>query len=259
MKRLFSLTVFCFFLNFVLSFGADFRVDNELLVEGATPKIASTMFVMNDDFISLIGENGEITFFNADRQVFTLLDPMLRIQTQIDAAETKKKIELIRQHRPEIAANTFNAFAVKPSFQMEFEEASGILVLQSPWIDYTLTTNVLTNHETAKQYFDVCDWLCYLNFRIDPHSTAMLIRLEVNRILRKTNRFASHISVTAFPKGKTPIAKSEKKQSTHKIVLRLDSADQKKIDQAKEFQRTFTMIPLSDYQKKAAEKNEKKK
>jgi hypothetical protein len=242
------------------SIAVEFRIDNEIQVEGSPEKITSTTFLLNGNFISLIGDNGEITFFDSDRQIFTLLDPVLRVQTQLDAAETKKKVELLRQQvmtSPGLDPNTFNAFAVKPVFQPEYEETSGTLALQSPWIDYLLVTHVLTNPETAKQYFDSCDWWCYLHLRLDPRSTTMLIRLEVNRILREQNRFATRISVSVFPKGKIPIAKPDKAQSSHKIIVRLDHTDQQRIDQAKEFRRTFAIIPFDDYQKKVAEKKKK--
>jgi hypothetical protein len=85
----------------------------------------------------------------------------------------------------------------------------------------------------------------------------MLVRLEVNRILREKNRFASRIAVSVFPKGKVPIAKPDKAQSSHKIILRLDHTDTKRIDQAKEFRRTFTMISFDEYQMKVAEKKKK--
>ncbi|MDR0704557.1 MAG: hypothetical protein LBF88_06160 [Planctomycetaceae bacterium] len=242
------------------SIAAEFRIDNEIQVEGASEKMTSTTLLLNGNFISLIGENGEITFFDADRQIFTLLDPVLRVQTQLDGAETKKKVELMRQQvmtSPGLDPNTFNAFAVKPVFQPEYEETSGTLALQSPWIDYLLVTHVLTDPETSKQYFDSCDWLCYLHLRLDPRSTTMLVRLEVNRMLREQNRFASRISVSVFPKGKIPIAKPDKAQSSHKIVVRLDHADWQRIDQAKEFRRTFAIISFDEYQKKVADKKKK--
>jgi hypothetical protein len=247
--------LFFLFLGISFSGAAEFRIDNEMQVEGSAKKATSTIFLLNDNFISLIGENGEITFFDSDRQIFTLLDPVLRIQTQLDAAETKRKVERLRQQvmtSPGLDPNTFNAFAVKPVFQPEFEETSGTLALQSPWMDYLLVTHVLTDPETTKQYFDFCDWVCYLHLRIDPRSTTMLARLEVNRILREKNRFASRISVSVFPKGKTPIAKPDKAQSSHKMILRLDHTDTKRIDQAKEFRRTFQMMAFDEYQKLVA-------
>ncbi|MDR1271078.1 MAG: hypothetical protein LBK82_16310 [Planctomycetaceae bacterium] len=237
---------------------AEFRIDNEIQVEGSPEKITSTIFLLNGNFISLIGENGEITFFDSDKQIFRLLDPVLRIQTQLDAAETKKRVELLRQQvmtSPDLDPNTFNAFAVKPVFQSsEYEDVSGTLALQSSWVDYLFVTHILNDSEIVKQYFDSCDWVCYLHLRIDPRLTTMLVRLEVNRILREKNRFASRISVSVFPKGKVPMAKPDKAQSSHKIILRLDHTDTKRIDQAKEFQRTFTMISFDEYQKKVAEK-----
>jgi hypothetical protein len=265
--KLFNLFIFfnvLYFLTFFSGVGnsvaVEFRIDNEIQVEGSPEKIMSTTFLLNSNFISLIGESGEITFFDADRQIFTLLDPVLRVQTQLDATETKKKVELSRQQvmtSPGLDPNTFNAFAVKPVFQSEYEETSGTLALQSPWIDYLLITNVLTDPEIAKQYFDSCDWLCYLHLRLDPRTTTLLVRLEVNRILREQNRFASRLSVSVFPKGKTPLAKPDKAQSSHKIIVRLDHTDQQRIDWAKEFRRTFAMIPFNEYQKKVADKKKK--
>jgi hypothetical protein len=266
MKQFVLFAIFFFLFCGILCSGvsdsgaAEFRVDNEIQVEGSPEKITSTIFLLNGNFISLIDENGEITFFDSDRQIFTLLDPVLRIQTQLDAAETKKRVELLRQQvmtSPDLDPNTFNAFAVKPVFQSEYEEVSGTLALQSPWIDYLLVTHILADSEIVKQYFDSCDWVCYLHLRIDPRLTTMLVRLEINRILREKNRFASRISVSVFPKGKVPIAKPDKAQSSHKIILRLDHTDTKRIEQAKEFRRTFTMILFDEYQKKVAEKKKK--
>jgi hypothetical protein len=266
MKSFILFIVFSFLSFGIIVFGignciaVDFRIDNEMQIEGSPEKIISTTFLLNSNFISLIGENGEITIFDSDEQIFTLLDPVLRIQTRLDAAETKKKVELLRQqviNRPELDANTFTAFAVKPVFQPEYDATSGTLALQSSWIDYLLVTHVLTDPEIAKQYFDLCDWLCYLHLRLDPRSTTMLVRLEVNRILREQNRFASRISVSVFPKGKIPITKPDKAQSSHKIVVRLDQSDWQRIDQSKEFRRTFAIIPFDEYQKKVAEKKKK--
>jgi hypothetical protein len=237
-------------------FAAELRIDNE--VQNDLQSVKSSAYLLSGNFYSMIGENGEITFFDVQRQTFTLLDPALRIQTQIDAAETKKKVEALRQEildkpHPEKFLN----FAVKPVFTTEFDTASGTLALQSRWIDYELKTIPLPDAESAKLYFDFCDWTCYLNLRINPRSTTMLVRLEVNRILEAQKRFAAGVTVSLFSDGKSVLASPTTIRSSHQLVNRLGDADRKRLNQADEFRRTFQMVPFEEYQRKVVEKTAK--
>lgn len=250
----------CLLLSIFISSGsflaaADFRVDNELRVGSRKEAIKSTTyFVGKGDFFSQIGENGEMTFFEAEKAVFTLLDPRLRLQTHLAADEMKKKVELWRQKNRE-SQTPLVAFVAKPAFQKEFSSESGMLALQSPWFQYRLNTEPFFDQETGNRYLDFCDWSCLLNFRIDGHTSPVpLARLEVNRVLRESKLFPKSISVSYFPKGNQGLfPREEKAESTHRIVMRLDEADNRKIEKAREFMRNFISVPFAEYQKKAGE------
>jgi len=229
---------------------AEFRIDSN--VQG----VKSTAFLLESKFYSMIGENGEIVEFDVETKMFTLIDPALRIQTQIDAEDTRRKVEQLRQqilNSPNAKTDSFRYFAFKPVFMSEFNAASGTLALQSNWIDYEIKTIPFTD-PLAGKYYDFCDWVCYLNFRLNPGSSQMLIRLEVNRLLREGQRFAVNVSESLYINGKQGFAKPDKVSSSHEIVRRLADADRRRIEQAQEFKRTLPHVPFDEYQKRFAEK-----
>jgi len=229
-----------------------FRVESDLRVGNAAP-IRSTILFDGTAFYSFIGANGEITRFDPARDVFTLLDPALRIQTHLAASDTQR---LVNAQKLQLAThpNGFFAFAAKPVFTMEFNEAAGLMVLQSPWIDYSLTTKTFPDAHAAAPYFDFCDWSCYLNQRINPKQLTPLIRLEVNRILRESNRFPENVKISVFPKGKKFLTKEETFQISYQFSRHLTDVDRQRITSALESMRNYPVVPFADYQAKVAEK-----
>ena len=244
----------CFFVGLAgcflsLTVAAEFRIDND--VQG----VKSSAFLLEGKFYSMIGDNGEIVEFDANTRTFTLIDPALRIQTQIDAEETRRKVEQLRQqvlNDPSTKTDSFRYFAFKPTFVSEFDTTSGKLALQSHWVDYDIKTIPFTDPSSGA-YYDFCDWVCYLNFRINPLSPQMLIRLEVNRLLRKEQRFAVNVAETLYPSGKQWLARPNRISSSREIVRRLGDTDRKRIEQAQEFKRTLPLVPFDEYQRRIAE------
>ena len=229
----------------------EFRIDNN--VQG----VKSTAFLLDGKFYSMIADNGEMVEFDAKTKTFTLMDPALRVQTQIDAEETRKKIGQLRElvlNDPNTKTDSFRYFTFKPKFDLEFDAASGMFALQSNWIDYEIKTIPFTD-PTATMYHDFCDWVCYLNLRLNPRSAQMLIRLEVNRLLREKQRFAVNVSESIYVGGKQGLVKPpDQVSSSHEIVRRLSDADRKRIEQVQEFKQTFRQVPIDEYQKHFAEK-----
>ncbi len=252
--RLFFLVLF---LLAIPVFGQDFRVDNEIHVAGQAAGseggVKSVTYFHGDDFLSLIGESGEITFFDAERKTFVLLDPVLRIQTQLSAERSREEADQQRRQKQRHEIPYF-AFVARPKFTMEFDETSGKLALQSPWFDYLISTSPMPDADVARRYLDHCDWSCYLNHRIN-RSLTPLVRLEVDRILREKKLFPHDIAFSYFPKGKGFLAKEEKVRSTHQLIRRLDDRDKQRVDQAREYRRVFLAIPFEEYQEKVAQKN----
>ena len=232
-----------------------FRVENDLRLGNDAPTRSTTLFD-GAVFYSFIGANGEITRFDPAKDMFTLIDPALRIQTHIVASETKRIVEAQRRAL-KVSNNEFLAFAAKPVFTMEFDEVGGLMALQSHWVDYSLTTKAFPDAETARPYFDFCDWACYLSRRINPGQLTQLIRLEVNQILREKNRFPEHIKVSVFPRGKKILGQKTTFQTSHEFTRRLNDQDRQRIDRALESMRTFPVVPFSEYQAKVIEKIER--
>ena len=229
---------------------AEFRIDND--VQG----IKSTAFLLEGKFYSMIGDKGEIVEFDTEKKMFTLIDPDLRIQTQIDAEETRKKIEQLREqvlNNPNAKTDSFRYFAFKPKFTSEFEPVSGTLALQSNWIDYEIKAIPFTD-ASAAMYYDFCDWVCYLNLRLNPRSSQMLTRLEVNRLLRIGQKFAVNVSESIYTNGKQGLVKPDRASSSHDLIRRLGDTDRKRIEQVQEYKRTFPQVSFEEYQKRFAEK-----
>jgi hypothetical protein len=225
---------------------AEYRIDNE--VGG----VKSTVYLLETQFVSIIGTNGEIAVFDAPQKTFTLLHPPLRLQTTLDAVKMKEQNtalcqRVLKSNSPK--TNSFLYFAVQPKFDVKKDDAAGIITLQSHWIDYELTTVPLPD-DSAGMYYDFCDWMCYLNMRLNPYSTMMLPRLAVNQILRQEHRFALSVSTALYSKGKTAFSQADVTKSTHQFSRRLSDEDRKRLEQVNEYRRTFPSVPLEEYQKK---------
>jgi len=237
-------------LTLTLTGAAEYRIDS--MVQG----VRSTAFLLEGRFYSMIGENGEIVEFDAEKKMFTLIDPALRIQTQLDAEEIRRRVQQMQQqllHAPNPPVDSFGFFAFRPTFVSEFDAMSGKLALQSNWIDYEIQTVPFAD-PMSERYYDFCDWVCYLNFRLNPRSPQMLVRLEVNRHLRERQRFAVSVSESLYARGKLALARPDRASSSHDLARRLGDADRRRIEQAEEFKRIFPQVPFEEYQRRFAEK-----
>lgn len=235
----------------VQSADLEFRVDGEVRIGDKTSAVKNTVYFLNrNEFISLIDKNGEITHYKKDgeTEIFTLIAPDMRIRTQLDAKRVKTDVDNERK-RHASHSDPFFAFVAKPTFQSEFDPASGDLSLQSPWFDYTIKTEIFPNKGIMEYYMNFCDLSCYLNFQLN-RLPSYLVRLEVNRLLRENNRFPKMIEMSFFPKGKGLFQKDEKARSSHVIITRLDESDRKRIQEVFEFMRQFPVVRFEDYQKR---------
>lgn len=239
------------------AFDKAFRVDSAVQGAGRSPTVKSSAFFLQDgSFISSMENNGEIICYDAkpESEKFVLLDPALRIQTHLDVGQTKENVRRL-QERNKDHTEPFFAFVAQPNFQKEADATSGNISLQSPWFDYRLETESLTDQIVLTRYYDFCDLFCYLNYRLNPTSPVPVVRLAVNQLLRNENRFPKAIDMSFHPKGKGFFQREDKMKSSHKIISRLDESDLKKIGQIGEYRRIFNVVPFDEYQKKVAGKS----
>ena len=214
--------------------------------------VHTTLF-LRDSFYDFVGENGEIVFFDSAKDVLTLLDPELKLQTQLVPTEMKKRFDETVAEYAKVPEDG-KRFLGKPSFQEEWEPTSGQLTLQSYWIDYTIKTHPFPAAGMSEQFFSFSDWICFLLFRTNPDIGTPYTRVEVNRILREKDRFPRTISVSIYPKGKRLMAQEDRFSTVSQISQTLTASDRKRIEQATGFMRRFTVVPFDEYQKKIATK-----
>jgi len=246
-------TFFVFFLPVLCGAAESFRVENELTVQQTGEKVKTTTLFTEGLVYDLIGDNGETTIFDKASDTFTLLDPTLRIQTKVIASELKEAVLKRREAMRLESQSPFFAFALFPKFKETYEEESGLVQFQSSWFVYNVETIPFPNDALRQRYYDFCDWYCYLNLRVNPDSTTLFARMEVNRFLREQKRFPQKIQVDVHKKGNFGIAgiiaNPDVYIGTHKLGIRLIPRDEQRLKRIDEHRKTFQTVSFEEYLK----------
>ncbi|MGL6225706.1 MAG: hypothetical protein ACRC10_03660 [Thermoguttaceae bacterium] len=239
-----------------------FRVDNEVRREGGTSfSNKTTTYFYEGVVYDVLAGNREITVFDEKSNSFSLLDPVLRLQTCLSASEIKTEVAQVQREMKK-HANPFIAFAVDPKFEEKIDETTGVIQCLSPWIEYTINTKPLTDTGIGTTYFDFCNWICYFNLRVNPSAATSFARMQVNRLLQEKGRFPEQIKVNVYPKGHTGAAGIANTPdvyiSTHHLVLRLVPADEQRIAEIRGYLDTFRKVSLSEYQQEVRKNQQTK-
>ncbi|MDO5552337.1 MAG: hypothetical protein Q4G68_01120 [Planctomycetia bacterium] len=195
-----------------------------------------------------IGDYGEIIIYRPEQQIFTLLDPLHRLQTELSCSEIDSFLANIRD-RLLAKKDKFQAFVLNPSFDISASEDESELILQSKWLEYTLKTKLFEEEQLSQAYFLFSNAYCKLNIYLNPGSTTPFARMEVNRILEERSRFPDEFHLTIWPKGKWFLGRTIKIESRHTLVRRLSERDEGRLVRALHFSRQFPKVSFTDYQK----------
>ena len=231
----------------------NFRVENELAVQQTGEKVKTTTLFVDGLVYDQIGEQGETTIFDKTADTFTLLEPVLRIQTQMSASELKEAVLQRRNRMRQETPPSFFEFALFPKFEEIYEAESGFARFQSPWIVYKVDTIPLHDDALLERYYDFCDWYCFLNLRVNPDSMTLFARMEVNRFLRERKRFPQKIQVDIHKKGNFGIAGIVENPDvyigTHKLGARLIPGDQQRLQRIDAQRETFRTVSFEEYRR----------
>lgn len=206
------------------------------------------------DFIEDAGQ-GEITIFDADNDLFILLDPSCRIQARFQASKLKERFGQLRTELSQ-SPSPFLTFAAKARFEESVDDVSGAMRFQSPWIDYALETRTPERPELVDLYFDYCDRIACLNCRINPGDFIPFIRTELNDSLRRHRRLPTRIVRTVYPDGKKLLAKSAKVESNHVYSVRISEYDSRQIAEARAASQKFRLVSFAEYQDEVLKKHQ---
>ena len=249
--RLVRFFAFIFSLPVVCAAAESFRVENELTVRQTGEKVKTITLFTGGLVYDTIGDHGETTIFDKAADTFTLLEPAFRIQTQVEASELKNTVLQRREKMRSESQPPFFAFALFPKFEETYEAESGLVRFQSPWMDYRIETIPFSDDVFRERYYDFCDWYCFLNLRVNPDSTTLFARMEVNRFLRERKRFPQTIQVDVYKKGNFGIAGIVENPDvyigTHKPGIRLIPNDEQRLKRINEQRQTFRTVSFEEY------------
>ena len=231
----------------------NFRVENELTVLQTGEKVKTTTLFAGELVYDMIGEHGETTIFNKAEDTFTLLEPTLRIQATVNASRLKEEVLKRRNTMTFEPHQQFYKFAAFPKFEETFEQESGLARFQSSWMDYQIETMPLPDDAFRQRYYDFCDWFCFLNLRVNPDSTTLFARMEVNRCLHQRKRFPKKIHLDVYRKGNFGIAgivaAPDVFTVTHQLGTRFIPNDERCLQRINEQRQAFRVVSFDEYLK----------
>ena len=232
-------------------FGQEFRVYTAVYdISGSVPKLSEkpepmfrslTLFHAGKvyDFISAIGE---VTIFEPAHRRFTILSTSRKLSTTVDEDEinhilqsvdevVKDRItELKRKNESQyLSLQAALQFQLDPNFEETYAKDVKQLTLKSPNLQYvvqcagTKSQEAVTS-ENVTAYLRYTDWICRLNYVLNPGALLPQPRLALNESLRHRNLMPTQVVLKADAGAQLNL------RAEHKIQWELIEVDRIMID-----------------------------
>lgn len=226
-----------------------FRIESKVFFgDSKEPVKTMTLFHAGRvyDFLSAPQES---TVFDPLNGRFVVLDPARKVSTEVSTEEIKTYVDALR--RKSLAQrHPFLKFLADPKFEETYDEANGLLTLDSPWMTYRVETTAVEDADAALQYAEFADWYAQLNAVLNPASRPPFSRLALNEALRRRQRMP--VKVTLTVPSQEPGRKADVIRAEHKIIWRHSQDDQRLIDDAGEQLSNFSKLSMEEYHRPAA-------
>ncbi len=224
------------------SHAQDFRVDTDVRLGKAEETFSEHLTLFHGSIVYDFTVKGhqEITILDQANGTISLLDVVRRKRANLTTAELLDFSAKIKS----IGTNNQAEDLVAPKFDVSFDDASGVLLLQSPKITYRATGTELADSSIAQRYREFTDWYARLN-SMRPPNPPHFARLELNRELATRGLMPTEIERTVslgrlFEKPQTA-------KSNHVIGMAISGTDRRRIDEAGGYLVSFTEVTLADY------------
>ena len=149
----------------------------------------------------------ELIIYDKVNGRFDLLDLTRHVRAELTTGEITTFTQGLKQ-RAAGSQDPLIKFMATPTFEEQFDEASGELTLTSPWLIYRVHGQNIEDHEVVAQYREFSDWLVQLNPILSPGGRPPFARLAVNKALDTHNLIVRDVSLTTAPR-KGPPAKTK--------------------------------------------------
>ena len=185
---------------------------------------------------------------NSGRGIYTTV-PFSQIKQMLQTREPKMQQylrELTAQDSPQAEqAARMLQFQLNPSFDSQFNQRSGVLMLESPSWKYSVTTRPWEDEEQIEKYLAYTDWTAQLNCILHAGSMFPEPRLALNAELRKLkNRIPVVVQLDLRPDEHTIL------RAEHQFVRNLTEKDLQLITGWNNSLKdgSLKMVPLLKYQ-----------
>lgn len=255
--RGFVILVACLVLSWTSVHGEDgVRIESKIFFgSDKEPKAENTTIFYRGlvyDYLRNPGEGNhasETIVLDLARGRFVLLDPKRRVRTELATQEVAALCENFRQWAQD-QTDAFTRFLGAPKFEEVFDEATGELLLQSPWVTYRVATLEAESEAVLQQFRDFTDWYARLNARLNPGYKLVLARLAVNEALQKRRQLPREITLTVYPKKAFSFQKTVVR-SEHQFIYHLVESDRDRIAQTGEFMAIFQPLDFAQYDRRS--------
>ncbi|NOY30724.1 MAG: hypothetical protein GXP28_11315 [Planctomycetes bacterium] len=226
-----------------LAYGEGLRIETDVYVGDEIESVSHNITLFDTGAVydfseqAISGETTQITVFRPPTSSrpgqFILLDLKTKQRTEVSTKRISGLMKKLVRWASE-QDDPLLKFAAEPTFEQQFDEASGMLSLESENWQYQVATVPAENATMLARYREFTDWYTRLNTMMHGNPPPGP-RLELNAALQ------TH-SVVPVEIHRKVDSQSTKVRATHLFTWRLSREDRARLDQARRYLTSFEKV-----------------
>lgn len=217
--------------------------EEELVGEDLTLFRAGTVY----DFV--FSRPRVVTIFEPEARRVFVLEPSRRIKLRITQDELAGFVEQLRI-QAQRSTQPLLRFLARPSFDQQYDESVGRLLLRSTWLEYRVETQAVPSETAAEQYREFADTYARLNAYLNVGALPPHGRLALNEALADLQRMPRQVELVRLPADENE--PSHRLRAVHEVEWSLKASDQRLIEQALEQLERYVQVTIEEYRGRGA-------
>ncbi len=231
------------------SLAQEFRVENAVYAGYSDrPRAQTTTLFAGGKVYDFLHHPDEIVIFDPIQRRFVLINPTLRICTQLGVEQVAAFINTLRSWASQ-QEDPFLRFTAAPELTVRPGPTSTSLLFESAPLTYYVEVDRPPDPQIAKRYAEFSDWYSQLNTMVTPGARLPFPRIYVNQVLLQQGfvplKVELHLKDGTQNGGKPTVIRSH-----HNFFYRLLEPERARARQADEFARIFRSVGFVEYQQK---------
>lgn len=232
------------------------RVESEVFVDEASAPAARSLTLFNGDttwdFLDPDGDSTDVTtcqeiiLHDPVRERVIVLDPKLKLKTQIDSLRLERLSASLGKWARS-ADDKLIRWAGDADIGGGIVDRDGVIQLEGPRVRYAVEYAAAPSPEAAEAYRCFADTAILLKALLHPGGMPPFPRLAINRRIEAAGGIPSQVTLEIG--GPLPMlgTTAETLRSVHKAHPRLTDADRRRIDAAATLMTVAEEVDLADF------------